>query len=164
VLTTFKVEEIKPFTQTDLRENSVYVLDAFFEFYLWIGSEAKVLFKDVRLGMETSLDYVKYVIKKQPERLLAGEEYCKDVWVVQSGQETPGFKAAFSTFDDGSEDLSGSSVNVSLQRPWNTCTCISFDILNCIRLNESNACESPQAHRQQSKCRPFLSRLVGYSS
>ncbi|KAJ3410340.1 hypothetical protein HDV05_003870 [Chytridiales sp. JEL 0842] len=107
-------QEVTSFTQRDLSENSVFILDAFFEIFLWIGSEAKTLFKDVRLGMETCLEYAEYVRSKQPERLNSAggvekEELLKDVWLVKSGEEPAGFKSAFPSFDDGSNDLSGSS-------------------------------------------------------
>ncbi|TPX39306.1 hypothetical protein SeMB42_g06380 [Synchytrium endobioticum] len=97
-------EEVEYYTQNDLDGTAVYILDAFFELYVWIGSEAIQKFKDVRLALETCMEYVSYVSKKQPQRKIDGTKcYC-----VRSGNEPACFKACFTAFDDGAEDYSES--------------------------------------------------------
>ncbi|KND00549.1 uncharacterized protein SPPG_04857 [Spizellomyces punctatus DAOM BR117] len=98
-------EEIDPFVQSDLENTGVYILDAFFEIYIWVGADAKSNYRDVRLALETGLDYADYVSARQQMRNLDRTK----VRFVRSGSEPAGFKAAFLAFEDGSEDIAGST-------------------------------------------------------
>ncbi|TPX71149.1 hypothetical protein SpCBS45565_g01208 [Spizellomyces sp. 'palustris'] len=98
-------EEIDPFVQSDLDNTGVYILDAFFEIYIWVGADAKSNYRDVRLALETVLDYADYVSARQQMRNLDRTK----VRFVRSGSEPAGFKAAFLAFEDGSEDIAGST-------------------------------------------------------
>ncbi|KAJ3012385.1 UNVERIFIED_CONTAM: hypothetical protein HDU68_001238, partial [Siphonaria sp. JEL0065] len=99
-------ELITPFTQKDLDETGIYILDAFFEVFVWVGRKAHGSHKDIRLALTTSVEYAKYAEKQQPVRL----EYEKKrdelrVWMIRDGQETLEFKSCFASFDDGVKDL-----------------------------------------------------------
>eukprot|EP00026_Physarum_polycephalum_P002067 Phypoly_transcript_02071.p1 GENE.Phypoly_transcript_02071~~Phypoly_transcript_02071.p1 ORF type:complete len:829 (+),score=189.83 Phypoly_transcript_02071:487-2973(+) len=52
----FKVEEIFDFTQDDLDEDDVYILDLYNEVYVWVGSGANDVEK--KMAMETAIDFV----------------------------------------------------------------------------------------------------------
>ena len=108
-----KSEEIAPFSQTDLLEDSIYILDAFFEIYVWIGSDARHRHRDIRVALETALEYWPYVFSRQPERASGSSLSLSKVWLVRSGEETPGFKTGFIAFDNGSEGSARGSGFVS---------------------------------------------------
>ncbi|TPX30793.1 hypothetical protein SmJEL517_g05708 [Synchytrium microbalum] len=97
-------EEVENYTQNDLEESAVFILDAFFEMFVWVGSEAKSNFKDVKLGLETCMEYVSYVAKKQPQRRIDGTKCL----FVRSGAEPANFRTCFTAYDDGAEDFSES--------------------------------------------------------
>ncbi|KAJ3107579.1 hypothetical protein HDU96_007855 [Phlyctochytrium bullatum] len=104
-------EEIAPFAQIDLSPNAVFLLDAFFEFYVWVGSEARSIYRDVRLALQTALDYADNAMKMEPLRKLA-DNTSGGVWLVKSGEETAGFKSCFIAFDDGLEEFSGGFLDI----------------------------------------------------
>jgi hypothetical protein len=53
----FKVEEIFNFSQDDLTNDDVYLLDTFNEVYVWIGGESNEV--EHKMSMETAVEYVK---------------------------------------------------------------------------------------------------------
>ncbi|KAJ3283092.1 hypothetical protein HDU79_009423 [Rhizoclosmatium sp. JEL0117] len=98
--------EMSPYTQQDLQEDGIYLLDAFFEIFVWVGRAVKHSYKDIHNALTTSLDYAKHVQKIQPVRL----EYEKSrdelrVWMIRDGHETLEFKSCFVAFDDAVKDL-----------------------------------------------------------
>ncbi|KAJ3218179.1 hypothetical protein HDU67_006441 [Dinochytrium kinnereticum] len=106
-------EEVSPFAQSDLNQNSIYLLDAFFELYVWVGSEARSNYKDIRLALQTALDYAEHAAKEQKSRKLAdGISAGSGVWLVRSGEETYGFKACFVAFDDGLDEYPGGFLDI----------------------------------------------------
>lgn len=48
-------EEIIPFAQSDLEDDSVFLLDCYFELYVWVGSDARSNYKNVKLALETAV-------------------------------------------------------------------------------------------------------------
>jgi hypothetical protein len=98
-----KVEEIKPFSQLDLVEKGVYILDAYFECFVWVGSEAETLYNDIRLALETVQKYAEFVVMKEKDR-----KESLSTWLVKSGEEPDEFCSCFLAFDNGTEDFSGS--------------------------------------------------------
>ncbi|KAI8842537.1 hypothetical protein BC829DRAFT_435453 [Chytridium lagenaria] len=105
-------EEITPFSQSDLKSSSVYILDAFFEFYVWVGADARSNYKDLKLSLETILEYAEEAVAETPARKIDGET----VWLVKSGEETVGFKSCFVAFDDGSDEYTGGGFLDMLKR------------------------------------------------
>ncbi|KAI8827276.1 uncharacterized protein EV422DRAFT_34171 [Fimicolochytrium jonesii] len=93
-------EEFDPYVPTDLQQTGLFIIDAFFEVFLWIGAEARTNFRDVKLALETALEYAEVAGQRQPQRALTAEK----VWVVGPGSEPAGFKAAFCAFDAYMED------------------------------------------------------------
>ncbi|KAI8996095.1 hypothetical protein BC832DRAFT_307233 [Gaertneriomyces semiglobifer] len=98
-------EEISPFVQADLDPTGVYILDAFFSIFVWVGSEARSNYKDVRLGLETALEYADYVGMQESVRNLDRT----NIRLTYSGNEPPVFKSAFIAFEDGGDDITGST-------------------------------------------------------
>ncbi|KAJ3396695.1 hypothetical protein HDU80_009871 [Chytriomyces hyalinus] len=99
-------EELSPFTQKDLDETHAYILDAFFEIFVWIGRNAKSQFKDTRLAVATAVEYAHLVESSEPMRVESerlGQEL--RVSVVQDGDEPVEFKSCFLSFDDGLADF-----------------------------------------------------------
>ncbi|KAI8842859.1 hypothetical protein BJ741DRAFT_592062 [Chytriomyces cf. hyalinus JEL632] len=99
-------EELSPFTQKDLDETHAYILDAFFEIFVWIGRNAKSQFKDTRLAVATAIEYARLVESSEPMRVDSerlGQEL--RVSVVQDGDEPVEFKSCFLSFDDGLADF-----------------------------------------------------------
>ncbi|KAJ3070647.1 hypothetical protein HDU98_006325 [Podochytrium sp. JEL0797] len=99
-------ELISPFTQRDLHETSVYILDAFFEIFVWVGRHAHASHKDIKLALSTALEYAEYAQQQQHLRL----EYEKQrdqvrVWMIRDGHETLEFRSCFGAFDDETKDL-----------------------------------------------------------
>ncbi|KAJ3227187.1 Villin-1 [Chytriomyces hyalinus] len=100
-------EELSPFTQKDLDETHAYILDAFFEVFVWIGKNAKSQFKDTRLAVATAIEYARLVELAEPMRLDSSERLGHElrVSVVQDGDEPMEFKSCFLSFDDGLADF-----------------------------------------------------------
>ncbi|KAI9096896.1 hypothetical protein DFS34DRAFT_621848 [Phlyctochytrium arcticum] len=106
-------EEIDPFTQYDLDTSGVYILDAFFKIYVWKGADAKNKYKEIKLALETCIDYSIYAAKVQGDRQLDRQK----LYFVSSGTEPQGFKACFTAFDDGSEDIAGTTGFLNKLKP-----------------------------------------------
>ncbi|KAJ3203375.1 hypothetical protein HDU82_006631 [Entophlyctis luteolus] len=98
------IEHIEPFAKTDLNDANVYILDGFFEIFVWIGHKAQDSHKDVKLALGTAIEYAEYAQGKEISRGDFAEKV-PPVWMVHEGEETPEFKACFLAFDDGAEDL-----------------------------------------------------------
>ncbi|KAI8812989.1 hypothetical protein BJ742DRAFT_790706 [Cladochytrium replicatum] len=87
-------EETEPFTQRDLQEDGVYFIDAYFQTFIWVGRKATHLHREIRVAIETALEYVELVKKKDQDR----GEMPIDSWgilFVGQGTEPPEFRAAF---------------------------------------------------------------------
>ncbi|KAJ3391433.1 Villin-1 [Entophlyctis sp. JEL0112] len=100
-----------PFTQRDLDEHGVFILDAFFEVFVWVGRYALLSGdEEISAAMAIALDYCKYCELHQKIRLeyeLKRNEV--RAWLVQDGHETLEFKSCFLSFDDGTKDLGSSA-------------------------------------------------------
>ncbi|KAJ3352372.1 Villin-1 [Entophlyctis luteolus] len=100
-----------PFTQRDLDEHGVFILDAFFEVFVWVGRYAPLSGdEEISAAMAIALDYCKYCELHQKIRLeyeLKRNEV--RAWLVQDGHETLEFKSCFLSFDDGTKDLGSSA-------------------------------------------------------
>lgn len=54
---TLQIVEISPFSQTDLRPTSIYVLDAFFELYIIVGSRAQAQYASFHNALDFAQEY-----------------------------------------------------------------------------------------------------------
>ncbi|KAI8610103.1 hypothetical protein BC830DRAFT_1147349 [Chytriomyces sp. MP71] len=94
-------EEIVPFTQRDLEQTSVYILDAFFEVFVWVGRLATPKFRDIQLALATALEYA-VCVEKASLRSTRRSELCDGemrVLVVEGNGEPKEFKSCFLAFD-----------------------------------------------------------------
>jgi len=89
VLGSFKVSEIFNFSQDDLINDDVMILDTFSEVFVWVGHESTKEEKD--LSMKTALDYV----KNAPD----GRSADTPVYRVFAGSEPPNFTCHFYGWD-----------------------------------------------------------------
>ncbi|KAI3642971.1 hypothetical protein MP228_012526 [Amoeboaphelidium protococcarum] len=115
--------EICPYTTTDLQDDCVYIMDTYFNLFVWIGaqvgrknvaqsplgdSSAKKAgldvaaskntasgFRDIRLAIETAQKYAEYVGGREDGRLSD-----KNSYVLQSGAETGAFKVQFGAWQE----------------------------------------------------------------
>ena len=102
--------EIESFSQQDLDNNHVYILDAYFKVIVWVGSHVarcdektfvsefdkdtvKSGFKELRLAIKTATHCLEYLIAKG--RKISGDDFL----VMQSGHEAPFFKSQFPSWD-----------------------------------------------------------------
>jgi len=90
VVGSFKVTEIFNFTQDDLINDDVMILDTYTEVFVWVGHDSTKEEKD--LAMSTALDYV----KKAPD----GRSADTPVYRVFAGHEPPNFSCHFFGWDD----------------------------------------------------------------
>merc|ERR1719253_1310923 len=84
---TFEVEPIYDFSQADLEEDDVYLLDVFTNLYVWIGSEANE--QEKSMALTTATEYAK------------ANGYSEDVStvIVHSGSEPGMFTCNFLGWD-----------------------------------------------------------------
>jgi len=90
VLGSFKVTEIFNFSQDDLINDDVMILDTFAEVFVWVGHDSTKEEKD--MAMKTALDYV----KNAPD----GRSPDTSVYRVFAGAEPPNFTCHFYGWDD----------------------------------------------------------------
>jgi len=86
----FKVTEIPNFSQDDLVNDDVMLLDAYGEVFVWIGHDSNK--QERELSLEAALNYV----KNAPD----GRDPDTPVFVVQAGGEPPSFTCHFLGWDD----------------------------------------------------------------
>lgn len=93
----FSIEEIHDATQTDLRSENVYVVDAYFEVYVLIGFRARTNTKAIDAALSFAKQYISYVTSgKANGRPL--EPLCN---VIAAPSKVPrDFKAIFRYWDD----------------------------------------------------------------
>jgi len=84
---TFEVEEIAIFSQSDLDDKDVMILDNGYEVFVWIGANSRE--KEQKMGLETAMDYVQ-----------TGGDASKQVFVVHSGNEPQNFTVDFVSWDN----------------------------------------------------------------
>jgi hypothetical protein len=82
-----------PLHQSSFLANGVFILDAYYELYVWLGNEIcqskESKHELIKLALETALEYTD-VVKEQEKRLERS-----DVYMLRQGQETAGFKSLF---------------------------------------------------------------------
>jgi len=87
---TFKIDEIFNFSQDDLINDDVIILDAFSEVFVWVGHDST---KDERdNAFKAALEYVK--------RVNDGRHADTPVFKVMAGSEPPNFTCHFHGWDD----------------------------------------------------------------
>lgn len=91
----FKVEEIYDFTQDDLNEDDVYILDLFNEVYVWVGSGANDVEK--KMAMETAIDFV----TNAPD----GRSPDTPIYRINAGTEPSMFTSHFVAWDSSEPDV-----------------------------------------------------------
>lgn len=91
----FKVEEIFDFTQDDLNEDDVYILDLYNEVYVWVGSGANDVEK--KAAMETAIDFV----ANAPD----GRSPDTAIYRVNAGAEPAMFTSHFVAWDAAENDV-----------------------------------------------------------
>jgi hypothetical protein len=130
--------EFSPFNTTDLDEEGVFILDAYFAIFVWVGCnvgrnklkaiqgepemlkkvpEEKVAgkgpassFKEMVLAIETAQRYADYINERENQRISRN-----DVYVLQSGKETSLFKSQFPAWEErscGEDDGWPSNIQV----------------------------------------------------
>ena len=104
-------EELQPFTQADLRGDSVLILDGYFEVFVWIGGEAKANYRDIKLAMETALAYSTQVGTADQDRRLSTH----NVLLIRQGNEPAYFKSQFIGWNFSESHLTIEKTN-SLRR------------------------------------------------
>eukprot|EP00160_Parvularia_atlantis_P018659 Unigene7012_Nuclearia_a/m.21477 Unigene7012_Nuclearia_a/g.21477 ORF Unigene7012_Nuclearia_a/g.21477 Unigene7012_Nuclearia_a/m.21477 type:complete len:434 (+) Unigene7012_Nuclearia_a:433-1734(+) len=85
-------DEVEFFGQRDLSPEGVYIVDAFFELYVWIGRLATKNVKDIRLAIETAIDYNSFC-EEYLGRLGKGR-----AWLIHEGHEPVLFKGVFTAW------------------------------------------------------------------
>ncbi|GFO12419.1 advillin, partial [Plakobranchus ocellatus] len=86
----FKVEEIVDFSQEDLEENDVMILDTIDEVYVWIGRGANAI--ERKESLQTALDYIKTdPTGRNPDNTV--------ILQVKQGLEPPSFTGYFLGWD-----------------------------------------------------------------
>lgn len=92
---SFKVEELFDFTQDDLAEDDVFILDTYNEVYVWVGSGSNDVEK--KMAMETAIDYV----SQAPD----GRSNDTPIYRVNAGAEPPMFTCHFHAWDTSGTDV-----------------------------------------------------------
>jgi len=85
----FAIEEVFNYTQDDLIQECVFILDAYSEVFVWVGRDARKEDKD--LSLKAALDYV----TNAPD----GRSADTPVFRVQAGGEPPNFTCHFLGWD-----------------------------------------------------------------
>jgi Villin headpiece domain/Gelsolin repeat len=84
--------------QSSFLANGVFILDAYYELYVWLGNEIcqskESKHELIKLALETALEYCD-VVKEQESRLERS-----DVYLIRQGQEPLGFKSLFLDWKD----------------------------------------------------------------
>ena len=91
----FKIEEIYDFTQDDLNEDDVYILDLYNEVYVWVGSGANDVEK--KMAMETAIDFV----TNAPD----GRSADTPIYRINAGAEPVMFTSHFVAWDSAEPDV-----------------------------------------------------------
>lgn len=87
------VEEIENFHSKDLHQDGVFILDGYFELFVWLGEDTLSTVRDIRLAMETAMDYADLMMKKE-DRL--GRDACT---MIFQGHEPVSFKGHFQAWE-----------------------------------------------------------------
>ena len=85
----FKVREVFDFSQDDLINDDVMILDTFDEVFVWIGHDSND--KEKQMAMKVALDYVAASKDRSPDT---------PVYRVNSGAEPPNFTCSFRGWSD----------------------------------------------------------------
>jgi len=97
--------EIHDFYQDDLISKDLYIVDTYFELYVWIGEKASEQHK--RMAMEIANEYKNLEeIKSRSTDL--------DIHVIQEGREPISFKCCFHAWKDGNK-VSGQTSSVKVE-------------------------------------------------
>ncbi|XP_071440008.1 advillin-like [Hetaerina americana] len=88
---SFKAEEVISFTQTDLVQDDVMLLDAGESIFLWIGKDSNK--EERNMSVETAFEY----LKTDP----AGRDMNTPIIKIKQGFEPPNFTGFFGTWDTG---------------------------------------------------------------
>eukprot|EP00002_Diphylleia_rotans_P006181 TRINITY_DN154_c0_g1_i1.p1 TRINITY_DN154_c0_g1~~TRINITY_DN154_c0_g1_i1.p1 ORF type:complete len:804 (-),score=188.33 TRINITY_DN154_c0_g1_i1:762-3173(-) len=86
---SFRVEEIFNFSQDDLVNDDVMILDCFNEVFVWVGSKANETEK--KMALETAVEYVKHSTD--------GRSSDSPIYLVNAGAEPPNFTGQFHAWD-----------------------------------------------------------------
>jgi len=87
----FRVDEVLNFSQDDLDELDVMILDGFYEIYLWVGRQSSP--KEVNMAIETTKDYIKTADQEgRPDEI--------NLHIIHSGEEPLMFKSFFRGWKD----------------------------------------------------------------
>ncbi|KAI8914721.1 hypothetical protein DFJ77DRAFT_548748 [Powellomyces hirtus] len=88
------VEELDPYVVGDLSSAGVFVLDAWFEVFVWMGGDhaRRERWRDVRLGLEVAIQYATHAAHHRPATSASP-------WAITSGCEPAAFRAAFLAWD-----------------------------------------------------------------
>jgi hypothetical protein len=114
----FNIEEVFNFTQDDLLQDDIFMLDVFTEIYVWVGADSNKLEKD--MGFKAALDYVANV----PD----GRDPDTPVLQVSAGAEPPMFTQAFVGWDYGKASNFEDPYEAALAAMKNTSRVSSKDI------------------------------------
>jgi len=87
------VEEIEHFHSKDLHQDGVFILDAYYELFVWLGEDTLSVVRDIRLAMDTAMEYADLMMKKE-DRL--GREVCT---MIFEGHEPVSFKGNFQSWE-----------------------------------------------------------------
>ncbi|KAI5783626.1 gelsolin repeat protein [Geopyxis carbonaria] len=91
--TSGKVTEISPFCQSDLDPNEIYVADAFFEFYIVLGSQSQSKREEFQVALQFTQEYAILAVSIEDRPFLP-------VSSVILGGAPREFKALFRTWED----------------------------------------------------------------
>ena len=86
-------EEIEHFHSKDLHQDGVFILDAYYEMFVWLGEDMLSTVRDIRLAMDTAMEYADLMMKKE-DRL--GRETCT---MIFQGYEPVSFRGNFQAWD-----------------------------------------------------------------
>uniref|UniRef100_A0A8C7IXS5 Advillin n=1 Tax=Oncorhynchus kisutch TaxID=8019 RepID=A0A8C7IXS5_ONCKI len=116
----FIVTEVTQFTQDDLSEDDVMLLDTWDQVFLWVGNEANEL--ERKEAVVTSQEYLRtHPGSRDPDT---------PVLLIKQGYEPPTFTGWFTAWDPSKWSVSASDLLLFQLNSWPVCVCAS----NCTQL------------------------------
>uniref|UniRef100_A0A4W5MWJ5 Advillin n=1 Tax=Hucho hucho TaxID=62062 RepID=A0A4W5MWJ5_9TELE len=126
----FIVTEVTQFTQDDLSEDDIMLLDTWDQVFLWVGNEANEL--ERKEAVVTSQEYLRtHPGSRDPDT---------PILLIKQGYEPPTFTGWFTAWDPSKWSVSASDLLLFQMnsRPVYVCVCVFVRVCVCKHLSDSD--------------------------
>uniref|UniRef100_A0A4W5LRZ0 Advillin n=1 Tax=Hucho hucho TaxID=62062 RepID=A0A4W5LRZ0_9TELE len=118
----FIVTEVTQFTQDDLSEDDVMLLDTWDQVFLWVGNEANEV--ERKEAVVTSQEYLRtHPGSRDPDT---------PILLIKQGYEPSTFTGWFTAWDPSKWSVSANDLLLFQMNSWSVCVCVSVCFCVCV--------------------------------